>query len=132
GPQASVQEAMEALIRTTQKEFPIVDGGGRLRGVLTRDAMIRALKEHGPDAPVLDAMDADIPTVPARASLESAVKSFSERGKTVLGVTDAAGRLVGMLTVENLGEMMMLRAARPAARPGTSGASGTPGPWGRA
>src|SRR5690606_33125078 len=44
-PQASVQDAVEALIRTTQKEFPVVDGGGRLRGVLTRDAMIRALKE---------------------------------------------------------------------------------------
>jgi Zn-dependent protease/CBS domain-containing protein len=128
-PQASVQDAMEALIRTTQKDFPIVDGGGRLRGVLTRDAMIRALKEHGPDAAVLDAMDAEISTVPARASLESALKSFSQQGKSVLGVTDAAGRLVGLLTVENLGEMMMLRAARPAAQPGTSGAS--PGPWGR-
>ncbi|SRR5579885_3005287 len=132
GPQASVQDAMEALIRTTQKEFPIVDGAGRLRGVLTRDAMIRALKNQGPEAPVLDAMDADIPTVPARASLESAVKSFSEQGKSVLGVTDTAGRLVGMLTVENLGEMMMLRAAKPGARPRPSDFSGTPGPWGRA
>jgi Zn-dependent protease/CBS domain-containing protein len=122
-PQASVQDAAEALIRTTQKEFPVVDGGGRLRGVLTRDAMIRALREHGPSAPVLEAMDAEVPTVPARASLESAVKCFTAQGKSVLGVTDASGRLVGLLTVENLVEMMMLRAARPAA-PG--------GPWSRA
>lgn len=123
GPQSRVQDAVEALIRTTQTEFPVVDGGGRLRGVLTRDAMIRALKERGPDASVLEAMDAGIPTVSARASLESAVKSFTQQRKSVLGVTDSSGRLVGLLTVENLGEMMMLRAARPA--------SGS-GPWGRA
>jgi Zn-dependent protease len=30
GPQATVGDAVEALLRTTQKEFPIVDGAGRL------------------------------------------------------------------------------------------------------
>ena len=30
---------------------------------------------------------------------------------TVIGVTDAVVRLVGLLTVENLGEMMMVNAA---------------------
>jgi len=127
-PQASVADAMETLIRTTQTEFPIVDGGGKLRGVLTRDAMIRALRERGPDAPVLEVMDTEVPTVPARASLEVAVKALTEQGKSVLGVADTAGRLIGLLTVENLGEMMMLRAARP--RPGTSGTkSSGSGPW---
>jgi Zn-dependent protease len=53
GPQATVGDAVEALLRTTQKEFPIVDGAGRLRGVLIRDAMIRALKEHGPATPAM-------------------------------------------------------------------------------
>lgn len=122
GPQASVQDAVEALIRTTQKEFPVVDGGGHLRGVLTRDAMIRALKERGPDAPVLEAMDAETPTVSARASLESALKAFAEHGKPVMGVLDSAGRLAGLLSAENLGEMMMVRSAR---------AGAGFGPWGR-
>jgi CBS domain-containing protein len=40
--------AVQALIHTTQHEFPVVDGAGRLRGVLTHDAMIRSLMEHGP------------------------------------------------------------------------------------
>ena len=30
--QSTVDDAAEALIRSTQKEFPVVDGGGRLRG----------------------------------------------------------------------------------------------------
>ena len=36
-----------------------------------------------------------------------------ERGRPVVGVTEADGRLVGLLTVENLGEMMMVQAALP-------------------
>jgi Zn-dependent protease/CBS domain-containing protein len=129
GPQSRVQDAVEALIRTTQREFPVVDGAGHLRGVLTRDAMIRALQARGPDAPVLEAMDSEIPTISARASLETALKKLSGESKPVIGVTDASGKLIGMLTAENLGEMMMVRAARAAA---ASGTSGTRGPWGRA
>jgi hypothetical protein len=41
----------------------------------------------------------------------------------VVGVTDAQDRLVGLLTVENLGEMMMIHSARPDA---------PAGPWGGA
>ncbi len=111
--QATVDEAATALIQTTQKEFPIVDGGGKLRGVLTRDAMIRALKEKGPQCPVMEATDAEIPTVSARATLESAIKVLQESRAPAIGATDAADRLIGLLTAENLGEMMMVRAARP-------------------
>jgi Zn-dependent protease/CBS domain-containing protein len=114
GTQATVNEAVEALIRTTQREFLVVDGSGHLRGVLTRDAMIKALKETGPDTPVLNVMEADVPTISARASLDAAVKVLTEAGKPVVGVTDAQARLVGMLTAENLGEMMLIQSARPA------------------
>ena len=120
---ATVNDAVEALIRTTQTEFPVVDGRGRLRGVLLRDTMIKALKDKGPDTPVLEVMVSDIPTVPARAKLETALRLLMEKGRTVVGVTDAEGRLIGMLTVENLGEMMMVQAARPDAKMG---------PWERA
>ena len=89
-----------ALIRTTQTEFPIVDKSERLRGVLTRDAMIKALKERGPDMPVLEVMQTNIPTVPARAKLDTAVRLLTEKELPVVGVTDAEGRLVGLLTIE--------------------------------
>ena len=112
-PQSTVDEAANALIQTTQKEFPIVDGAGKLRGVLTRDAMIKAMKEKGPQCPVLEATNAEIPTVSSRATLESAIKLLTESRAPAIGATDASDRLVGLLTAENLGEMMMVRAARP-------------------
>ena len=33
GPQATIGDAAELLLRTTQHEFPVVDGAGKLRGV---------------------------------------------------------------------------------------------------
>ncbi|MCJ8143993.1 site-2 protease family protein [Ancylobacter sp. A5.8] len=116
GPQSTVGDAAEALIRTTQKEFPVVDGAGHLRGVLTRDAMIRALQASGPGASVLEAMQGDVPTLPLRAPLDAALKKLSETRAPVLGALDGEGRLVGLLSPENVGEMMMLRAAQPEAR----------------
>ncbi len=113
GTGATVNDAIDRLIRTTQTEFPVIDGGERLRGVVTRDVMIKALKDLGPDAPVLEIMEPDIPTVSARASLESALRALTELRKPAVGVLDAQGRLVGLLTAENLGEMMMIQAALP-------------------
>jgi CBS domain-containing protein len=118
GTNATVNDAAEALIRTTQTEFPVVDGTGRLRGVLTRDAMVKALKERGPETPVLDVMQADVPTVSARAKLDTALRSLMQKRRPVVGVTDPQDRLIGLLTIENLGEMMMVQAARPDARSG--------------
>ena len=113
GTSATVGDAVDALIRTTQTEFPIVDESGHLRGVLTRDAMIKALKERGPDTPVLDVMETDIPTVPARAKLDTAVRLLTENELPGSRRHGCGGRLVGLLTVENLGEMMMVHTALP-------------------
>jgi Zn-dependent protease/CBS domain-containing protein len=108
GPQATVDTAAEALIRTTQHEFPVVDGGGRLRGMLTRDAMIRAMKTSGPGTPVIDVMVKDIPTVRMGQSLELAVKLMQDHSLPFAGVVDEGGRLVGYVSQENLYELMML------------------------
>lgn len=111
GPQSTIDDAAEALIRTTQREFPIVDGAGHLRGMLTRDAMIRALKASGPATPAIEAMDADIPTVRAGDRLAAALKLMQERASPFVAVTGADGRFTGYVSQENLAEMMMLDAS---------------------
>ncbi len=109
GPQSTMGDAADALVRTTQHEFPVLDGGGHLRGILTRNAMIEALHAHGAGHPVLDAMTADIPTVPLNARLDKALDHLQGKGAPAVGVTDFDGRLAGYITAENIGEVMMIQ-----------------------
>ena len=111
GPQASVDDAADALIRTTQHEFPIVDGGGRLRGILTREAMISAMKSSGPKTPVIEVMTKEVPTIRAGQSLDLGIRQMRDNQSAFLGVIDDNGRLVGYVNRENLAEMMMLGGA---------------------
>lgn len=117
GTQASVGEAVETLLSTTQREFPVTDGGGRLRGVLTRDGMIRALAATGPETPVLEAMERDVLTINQRAPLSEAVTALQTSGQPLVGITDDDGRVVGIITLENLAEYMMVHAAVQGRKP---------------
>ena len=112
-PQAHVDEAVQTLLQTSQGEFPVVDGAGKPVGVLGRGDLIRAIKTLGPDARVGDAMVADIPTIGHRATLEQAFRVLQEKAAPAVAVTDAAGKLVGLITSETIAEMMMLQDALP-------------------
>jgi stage IV sporulation protein FB len=122
-PDAHVDEAVQTLLATSQGEFPVVDGAGKPVGLLGRGDIIRAIKTLGPDARVADAMAADMPTIGHRHSLEEAFKLLQEKQAPAIGVTDAGGKLVGLVTGETIAEMVMLQNALP------KGASF--GPWSR-
>ena len=112
-PEAQIDEAVDTLLRTSQSEFPVVDADGRLVGVLSRADLIRALKERGPQARIGDAMTREVPTIGHRACLEEAIRLLQEKQAPAVGVVDAAGKLVGLITSETIGEMLMVRDALP-------------------
>jgi len=112
-PEAHIDAAIETLLRTSQSEFPVVDADGRLAGILSRNDMIRTLKERGPDARVAEAMTADVPTIGHRHCLDEAFRLLQEKAVPAVGVTDPAGRLVGLITSETIGEMLMVQEAMP-------------------
>lgn len=108
-----IAHAIDTLLATSQNEFPIVDEDGHLEGILTRNAMIRALKETGPEAPVAAAMHTDVPRIHRRKALAEAYRLMQEKAAEAVAVVDSADRLVGLVTHETIGEMMMVRAAMP-------------------
>ena len=113
-PHSRIDEAIEILLRTSQNEFPVTDDAGRLVGILGRSDMIKALKTQGPDAAVLDAMNSDAPVIEKGRCLEDAFKLLQEKAVSAVGVVDREQRLVGLITSETIGEMLMLRDAIPA------------------
>jgi stage IV sporulation protein FB len=122
-PQAPVEDAVQTLLRTSQGEFPVVDDIGKPVGLLRRDDLVRALKELGPDARVRDAMTNPVPTIGHRRCLEEAFRLLQEKSAPAVAVIDHTGRLVGLVTSETIGEMLMLHQAMP------KGVSW--GPWSR-
>lgn len=112
-PQAHVDEAVQTLLRTSQTEFPVVDEAGKPIGLLGRNDLIRALKELGPDARVADVMTTTVPTIAQRRCLEEAFRMLQEKSAPAVAVVDGTGRLVGLVTSETVGEMLMLHEALP-------------------
>src|SRR5215510_13016527 len=126
-PLSTVDDAAGLLLRTTQQEFPVVDGAGALRGVLTREALIATLQSTGGATPVADAMNKEVATVPENACLDNVFQLLQGSRRGLVGVVDPRQRLVGYITAENLSELIMIqssRAARPpapaAGRPATA------------
>lgn len=112
-PRATADEAAALLLRTTQQEFPVVEDGGALQGILTRNALIAGLTGTGGSTPVSEMMVRDVPTVPRNACLDN-VFAMLQRQPRVVGVVDAGQRLVGYITAENLAELVMIQSSRQA------------------
>jgi stage IV sporulation protein FB len=112
-PEADLEQAVQTLLQTGQGEFPVVDGSDRPVGVLDRAALIRALKTLGPDARVAEAMNSEFPTIGNRTTLDQAFKLLQRESVPAVGVVDAAGRLIGLVTSETVAEMMMVQQALP-------------------
>lgn len=110
-PSATLFDAANALLRTTQHEFPVVDGAGQLRGFLTRSALVTGLKERGNDAPAIELVAKDIPVVRESERLHAALELMQKGSVPAVGVVDPQRKLVGYVTIENIGELMMLRSA---------------------
>ena len=134
-PEAHIDEAVQTLLATSQNEFPVVDGAGKPVGFLGRSDIIRALKSLGPDARVREAMSATLPVIDKRRPLDEALLLLQDKSAPAVAVVESDGRLVGLVTAETLGELMMVREAMPdGMRAGPKDGPKTgpkDGPWGR-
>lgn len=129
-PDAHIDEAVQVLLQTSQSEFPVVDEANKPVGLLGRTNIIKALKEVGPDARVSQAMSADVPLVDRRRPLDEAVRILQERSAPAIAVVEPDGRLVGLITTETLGELMMVSQVMPQGFQLGSKDGPTSGPWG--
>jgi Zn-dependent protease/CBS domain-containing protein len=109
-PGDTLQLAGQALIRTTQHEFPVLDRHEKLCGFLTRQALFRAMAEGQGSRPVSEVMTQEVPQLPLAAPLSDVLEAL-HHAPAVAGV-DKQGHVLGYVTNENLGELMVLRARR--------------------
>jgi len=109
-PRDNLARVVGLILAGSQHDFPVVDGEGRVIGILERDAFIAALSSQGQSAPVVGVMRGNLPEVDSYEMVESALMRLQESGAKALPVTHL-GRLVGLITAENITEFLMIRSA---------------------
>jgi Zn-dependent protease len=104
-----LQRAADELLAGTQQDFPVM-ADGQFRGMLVRDALVRGLQEAGPQASVAELVQSQCRTVTERDMLQSVMEQMREAGCSTLPVL-RHNELVGLVSLENVGELMMIRSA---------------------
>lgn len=105
----TLARALELLLSGSQHDFPVVEDR-RIVGVLTRADMLAALAQRSQTTPVSDIMRRDFVVVDSFDMLETAFRQLEGCDCHTLPVSHG-GQLVGLLTMDNLGEFLTIQSA---------------------
>jgi Zn-dependent protease/CBS domain-containing protein len=111
-PYHTFGQVLDSVIHGYQDDFPVVDESGNLVGMLTRNEIMAAA--HSPDrySSVRDVMKTEFPLISPDADLfTDGARILQESGLRALPVV-RAGNLVGMLTMDDIGQAALLRDLR--------------------
>jgi len=108
-PQDPLAKAVQELLAGSQQDFPVLENNQPV-GMLRRNDLVKALSEGRHEAVVTEAMCRDCETVDEAAPLKGAVEAMHARQCATMPVV-AGGRMVGLLTLENISEMILVNTA---------------------
>jgi Zn-dependent protease/CBS domain-containing protein len=114
-PSDPLSRAVEMVLAGSQQDFPVLDQD-RVVGVLLRSDLIAALSRAGPDAAVAGVMRTEFATATSAEPLEAALPRLRSAAGP-LPVLEG-GRLVGLVTAENVGEFLAIEASTSIRREG--------------
>jgi CBS-domain-containing membrane protein len=124
-PDDPIERAVGHVLAGFQQDFPVVDDD-RLVGVLTRNDLASALGRYGPENRVSEVMQRNFATAEPWETLQSAFARLQDGHARALPVVKD-GRLLGLLTADNVAEVLMIQQAlREANRPPLFGGSRAP------
>jgi Zn-dependent protease/CBS domain-containing protein len=108
-PNDSLARAVELLLSGMQQDFPVVDARGVV-GVLTRGDLLTALAGQDQQFPVAQVMRRDFVVADASDMLDITFQHLQGRECRTMPVV-RRGNLVGLLTMDNVGEFLSVQAA---------------------
>jgi len=108
-PNDPLGRAVQLLLEGAQQDFPVVHHD-QVVGLLMRNDLVKALSQRGQLVPISEIMRRDFVTVEACEMLETVFARLQENAIHTVPVYDH-GRLAGLLTMDNVGEFLMIQAA---------------------
>jgi Zn-dependent protease len=107
--QAPLAHAVEELLAGSQQDFPVVENGAPI-GMLRRNDLVAALKNHRCECLVGEVMSLDCESADVNDSLQHTIEAMHKKPCASVTVVQHAN-VVGLLTLENISEMIMVNAA---------------------
>lgn len=108
-PDDSLETAISELLAGSQQDFPVA-ADGEATGVLRRQDIIKALAENRRQQRVGEAASRGCRSVAPEEPLERMLEKMREENCSVMPVIED-GRIIGLLTLENISELVMVRSA---------------------
>ena len=108
---AKLEEAVRMLLEGDQKEFPVLDNVGRIEGMLSRENLIRGLAARGPQSTVQEAMTPNVAVLSPDQTFDQALDVLRASRIPALPVTGTGGELIGILSSDNIGELIQVKRA---------------------
>lgn len=103
-PQDTVEWAVRILLSTTQRQFPVVDGWGRVAGEVDRERLLELVARCPGDTPLLELMNREPLTVTEDCDLLEVLKQLQSSARALWVVRDQ--ELRGMLTADGLSQFV--------------------------
>ncbi len=110
-----LRDAVDLILSGSQHDFPVMDDG-RVVGILTRGDLFSTLSTKGQEVSVGSVMQTSFITIDSFDMLESAMQQLQECACHTMPVV-RGGRIVGVLTMDNVGEFVAIQAALGGGRP---------------
>ena len=104
---STIRDAANLLLSTSQQDFPVMLGD-QVLGVLGRTALLRGLAVEGPEAYIAGFMEREFNSLPPDQDLAEVLPMMAHAGACALVMQD--GRLLGLITSENLSQFLLLRS----------------------
>lgn len=108
-PTDPLSRPVELILAGSQHDFPVVVDG-KVVGILLRDDVIRALAEHNETIFVSHIMRKEFEVIDSTQMLDRMAQQIQANEQKILPVVHN-GDLVGLITVENIGEFLMIQRA---------------------
>jgi CBS domain-containing protein len=108
-PSDTLERAVEHILAGFQQDFPVVEQE-RVVGVLTRNNLLKALSQRGPNGRVEDAMQRQFETADPNEMLGTVFPRLNASRCHSLPLV-RNGQLVGVVTMDNVGEFLMVQSA---------------------
>jgi len=104
---SSIRDAANLLLSTSQQDFPVVHGD-QVLGLLGRNALLRGMALEGQDSYIAAFMDREYTSVAPDKDLSEVLPLMAQAASCALVMQD--GKLLGLLTSENLSQFLLLRS----------------------